>query len=154
MSLSIDLSGKTAIVTGGGRGIGRSIALALAQAGADVAVTARTRSQIAHVAEEIRAMGRKSLAVETDVTISDQVDRMVEITLDTLGGLHILVNNAGTIDPSPLLDCTEGQWDQVVDTNLKSLYLCTRPGVLRQIPILPLIMHPREGLYCSPNPWL
>ena len=89
------LVGRHALVTGGGRGIGRSIALALARAGADVAVAARTREQIEAVAGEIRALGRRAVAVDIDLTLRDQIDKGVKQAAEQLGGLEILVNNAG-----------------------------------------------------------
>src|SRR5512146_1069576 len=89
------LAGKRAVVTGAGRGIGRCIALALAQAGADVAVTARTQSELEALVAEIQALGRRSLAVRCDVTDAEQVKYMAETLLAGLGGLDILVNNAG-----------------------------------------------------------
>src|SRR5579864_6249158 len=92
---SLPLSGKRAIVTGAGRGIGRSIALALAEAGADVAVTARTASELEQLVTQIQAMGCKSLSIACDVTSPEQVQHMATILLDGLGGIDILVNNAG-----------------------------------------------------------
>lgn len=89
------LAGKHALVTGGGRGIGRSIALALARAGADVAVAARTESQLAAVAGEIRALGRRAFAIPIDLTKRDHIEERVNQVAEELGGLDILVNNAG-----------------------------------------------------------
>ena len=87
MALSIDLAGKKALVTGGGRGLGRAIALALAEAGADVAITARTKSQLADAASEIEARGRKAAPIVCDVTDPAAVDAMVGEAVDRLGGL-------------------------------------------------------------------
>lgn len=89
------LSGKVAIVTGGARGIGEGIALTLAEAGADIAVAARTTGQIEQVAKTIRQLGRKCLAIPTDVTQEKQVQSMVERTIAEFGKIDILVNNAG-----------------------------------------------------------
>ncbi len=111
------LSGKCALVTGGGRGIGRSIAIALARAGADVAVAARTQSQLDAVAGEIRALGRRAFAVAIDLTRRDHIEERVNYAAGQLGGLDILVNNAGgsigagaqidpvTHDPQTFEDC-------------------------------------------------
>src|SRR5436305_14988902 len=91
----LTLTGRRAVVTGGGRGIGRSIALALAGAGADVAVTARTASELEELVTQIQAMGRQSLAISCDVTDTEQVQRMARATIEGLGGIDMLVNNAG-----------------------------------------------------------
>ena len=126
MSYSIDLSGKVAIVVGGGRGIGRSIALALAEAGADVAVAARTLSQVEETRDQILAQGCRSLAFSVDITHKEQVVAMVEKTVEVLGGIHILVNSAGLSKPAPLLEYSEENWDRVMDTNLKGMFFCTQ----------------------------
>ncbi|MDY6965183.1 MAG: 3-oxoacyl-ACP reductase family protein [Halobacteriota archaeon] len=120
------LDGKVAIVTGGGRGLGRAIAVALAEAGADVTVSARTKKQIDAVKGEIEGLGRKALAVPTDVRDGAQIDNMVEETVSELGRLDILVNNAGVIGYSWLAELDEKTWRNVLDTNLTSVYLCTR----------------------------
>jgi len=111
------LAGKCALVTGGGRGIGRSIALALARAGADVAVAARTQAQLDAVAGEIRATGRRAFAIPIDLTRRDHIEERVNQAAEQLGGLDILVNNAGgsigaaakidpiTHDPQTFEDC-------------------------------------------------
>jgi 2-deoxy-D-gluconate 3-dehydrogenase len=120
------LDGKVAIVTGGGRGLGKAIAISLAEAGADVTVCARTVSQIEEVAEKIKELGRRALPIKTDVRDSEQVQRMVDQTYEKLGGIHILVNNAGTGYYGWLLDTSENAWRRVMDTNLKSVFLCTK----------------------------
>jgi NAD(P)-dependent dehydrogenase (short-subunit alcohol dehydrogenase family) len=126
LALSIDLSGKVAVVTGGGRGIGRAIALALAKAGADVAVAARTAPQIEETRDQIIGEGRRSMAFSLDVAQKSAVNEMMEKVVDTLGGLHILVNNAGLTRPAPLLEYREEDWDLVMDTNVKGMFLCTQ----------------------------
>src|SRR5215210_244405 len=120
------LEGRVAIVTGAGRGIGRVLALALAEAGADVALAARSAGEIQQVAAEIEECGRRALAVPTDVTQSTQVDGLVERVLDELGGLHILVNNSGVIHSASLLETDPEEWDRVVATNLRGTFLCMR----------------------------
>jgi NAD(P)-dependent dehydrogenase (short-subunit alcohol dehydrogenase family) len=126
MTLSIDLSGKVAIVTGGGRGIGRAVAVSLADAGADVCVTARTAAEIEATAQAVRERGRKALAVAGDATRAAVAAEVVARTVAELGGLHILVNNAGMELPKALLDTTEDEYDRVMDTNVKTMVLFTQ----------------------------
>lgn len=126
MAIEIDLHGKVAVVTGAGRGIGRSVAIALAEAGADVALASRTASQLEETAEEVRARGRRSLPIPTDVTQKKAVERLMSAAVDQLGGLHILANNAGIVAPAPLLEQSEEDWDRVMAVNLKSIFLCTQ----------------------------
>ncbi|MFH1381338.1 MAG: SDR family NAD(P)-dependent oxidoreductase, partial [Chloroflexota bacterium] len=90
---NFDLSNKIAIVTGGGTGIGRGIALALAQAGADVVVASRKQANLDNAVEEIKALGRRSMAIVTDIRIPEQVSNMVKQTVDKFGRLDIMVNN-------------------------------------------------------------
>lgn len=120
------LRGRTAIVTGAGRGIGRAAALALAGAGADVALGARSKDQLERVAGEIDELGRRAIAVPTDVTDREAVEQLVRRTVDELGGLDVLVNNSGIIDSTPLLEQDPEQWDRVFDTNARGTYLATR----------------------------
>jgi 2-deoxy-D-gluconate 3-dehydrogenase len=126
MPLKIDLEGKVAIVTGGGRGIGRCVALRLAEAGADVCVTARTESQLRETADRIRACGRSALAVAADASDAAAVSRVVERTRQELGGLHLLINNAGMELAKPLLDTAEDEYDRLMATNVKSMFLFTK----------------------------
>jgi 2-deoxy-D-gluconate 3-dehydrogenase len=126
MPLNIDLTGRIAIVTGGGRGIGRSVALRLAEAGADVCVTARTAKQLEETAAGVRACGRSALAVAADATDAAAVGRVVERTVEELGGLHLLVNNAGMELAKPLLDTGEQEYDRLMATNVKSMFLFTK----------------------------
>lgn len=126
MAFTIDLSGKVAIVTGGGRGIGREIALALADAGADVVVAARTLSQVGETRDQILAKGCRSLAFPVDVAQKYQVQALVDETVMRLGGIHILVNSAGITRPAPLLEYGEADWDMVMATNVKGMFLCTQ----------------------------
>lgn len=127
------LSGRRAVVTGASRGIGRSIALALAQAGADVAVTARTQGEIEQLAAEIRAMGRQSLAVPCDVTDSEQVKHMASTLIDGLGGVDILVNNAGNAGSHKFLNHPDKLWHRMLSINLTSVYYVTRAFVPKLI---------------------
>lgn len=113
------LEGRVALVTGAGRGIGKALALGLAEAGADVACLSRTQSEIETTAGEVRALGRKAVAVEADVSSREQVEAAVARTVERFGKIDILVNNAGTNIRTPALEVTEADWDKVVDTNLK-----------------------------------
>ena len=138
----IDLSSRTAIVTGGSRGIGRAIALALAQAGANVVVAARTVEEsptlpgtIHKTAQEIIESGGSALALQCDVTSARDVAAMVEKTLDTYGTIDILVNNAGVLVLNPLEKITEAEWDVHMDINVKGAYLFCQaalPGMNRR----------------------
>lgn len=122
-SSAFDLSGKVAIVTGANTGIGQGIAVALAKAGADIALVGR--SEATQTAEQVRALGRKALLISADLSSTQPCERIVAETLDGLGGLNILVNNAGIIRRNDALDFTAEDWDAVMDTNLKSLFfLC------------------------------
>jgi len=123
----MDLSNKVAIVTGGGRGIGRAIALKLAELGANVVVNDVGEAEPAeNVTEEIKAMGRQSLAILADVSSSEDVGRLVETTVSTYGRIDILVNNAGITRDHLLLRMTDEDWDKVLKVNLNSVFLCTR----------------------------
>lgn len=129
------LSGKRAIVTGAGRGIGRSIALALAQAGADVAVTARTHVEIEELVTEIQAFGCRSLAVSCDVTVSEQVTYMASTFMEGLGGVDILINNAGNAGSHKFLNHPDELWHRMLSINLTSAYYVTKafvPSLIEQ----------------------
>jgi 3-oxoacyl-[acyl-carrier protein] reductase len=122
-----DLKNRIALVTGASRGIGAGIAIALAEAGADVAVNYRERAEAAQqVCDEIRALGRKALAVQADVSIAADVRRMIDQVERELGSVDILVNNAGMAIPRQLEDITEDEWDLVLNVNLKSMFLVTQ----------------------------
>ena len=121
------LSGRVALVTGGGRGIGREIALELARAGADVAVNYHDEPDRARAtAADIEALGVRAMAVAADVGDAAAVRRMVEEVTAAFGSLDILVNNAGVQTWTPFLDVTESEWDRVIRTNLKGCFLCTQ----------------------------
>ena len=126
MSKLFDLSGKVAIVTGAGRGLGRVIALGLAQHGADVVVVSRTLAQVEAVAQEISGLGRKALALQVDTSRKADMDRMVARTRERWGRIDVLVNNAGIDIIKPAADYAEGEWDQVVAINLKGYFLCAQ----------------------------
>lgn len=122
-----NLSGKVALVTGGSRGIGAAAAIALARAGCDVAVNFRSRAQGAEkVAAEIRGLGRRVLTIQADVSDSSAVQRMVGKVAEKLGAVGVLVNNAAISRPQKIEDIREADWDELIDTNLKSAFLVTQ----------------------------
>ena len=123
------LAGKRAVVTGAGRGIGRSIALALAEAGADVAVTARTATDLETLVAQISAMGRKSLLTPCDVTNPEQVQSMAQTFIDGLGGVDILVNNAGNAGSHKFLNHPDELWHRMLAINLTSVYYVSKAFV-------------------------
>jgi len=120
MSRAFNLAGRKAIVTGAGRGLGHHMAVALAQAGADLALASRTREDLERTADEIRALGSEALVVKLDVTRSRDIQDMVDRVLEEYGGIDILVNNAGCNVRRPSVDITEEDWDLVMGTNLRS----------------------------------
>ncbi|MCX5916010.1 MAG: glucose 1-dehydrogenase [Deltaproteobacteria bacterium] len=126
MNVNFDLSGKIAIVTGGGRGIGRAIALGLAKAGASVVISSRTQKEIDGVVDEIKKSGGKALAVVTDLTVNDQLENLVQATVKEFGKIDILVNNAARSFLRSLMDLREDGWDKVFNTNLKAVWLLSR----------------------------
>ncbi|MBI4596577.1 MAG: SDR family oxidoreductase [Candidatus Tectomicrobia bacterium] len=146
MSLKeFDLTGKSAVVMGGGRGIGKGIALTLAEAGADVLVAARTNQEILETAAEIGQLGCKGLAVAADATKSSEIDHVISVAIKEFGKIDILVNSAGAglrkpIVPLPgykagewaggrkdiSLPVTDLQWQQLIDANMTSIFLATR----------------------------
>ncbi len=122
-----DLNGRVALVTGGSRGIGRGAAVALAKAGADVVVNYRAEREAAeHVVEEIRGLGRRAVAIGADVSVAAEVERLVSEARRELGPAAILVNNAGIARVQRTEQVTESDWDEVIDTNLKSCFLVTQ----------------------------
>jgi len=124
------LKGRVALVTGGSRGIGREIAIALARAGADIAVNFLSREREANATRrEIVRLGRRAMVVQADVSLGADVTRMVEEVQARLGPIDILVNNAGITRPQALDKITERDWDAVVDMNLKSIFLVTQAVV-------------------------
>jgi len=119
------LTGRAAVVTGSSRGVGRGVALAYAKEGADVLVNYTSNEAAANeVVDQIRAMGRKSVAVRADVASKPEVERMMDTAKEQFGRLDILVNNAGFGRPAMLHKMTEEQWDLVVDAHLKGPFLC------------------------------
>jgi 3-oxoacyl-[acyl-carrier protein] reductase len=127
------LIGKTALVTGASRGIGREIALELARQGVDVVVNyAGSEAKAREVVEEIKGLGREAIAIQCDVSNSESVTDMVKETVDHFGKIDILVNNAGITRDNLLMRMKENEWDDVMNINLKGVFLCTK-AVTRQM---------------------
>jgi NAD(P)-dependent dehydrogenase (short-subunit alcohol dehydrogenase family) len=127
MSDQMRLAGKVAFVTGAQQGIGRATALALARAGADVGVNYLDNPDGASaIAREISAMGRRATLVQGDVSVPAQVDAMTTMVAHELGAMDVLVNNAGVFPRVPFLEMKEGDWDFVLDVNLKGSFLCAQ----------------------------
>jgi citronellol/citronellal dehydrogenase len=122
-----DLTGRVAIVTGGGTGIGAATARLLAQHGADIVIASRSADELERHASAVRdGTGRRCMAVRTDVKNEDQVTRLIQRTIDEFGRIDILVNNAGGTRMGPLTGITTKAWDSSFDLNVRSAYLCTR----------------------------
>ncbi|MEI2401038.1 3-oxoacyl-ACP reductase family protein, partial [Paenibacillus phytohabitans] len=127
------LNGKVALVTGASRGIGRTIAIELAKAGAKVAVNYSGSEQKANeVVDEIKALGQEAFAIQANVSDADSVTNMVKEVISTFGSLDILVNNAGITRDNLLMRMKEEEWDDVININLKGVFLCTK-AVTRQM---------------------
>jgi NAD(P)-dependent dehydrogenase (short-subunit alcohol dehydrogenase family) len=158
---SFTLPGKVAIVTGARRGIGKAIALALAEAGADIAICDRVieDGELNAVAEEVKRLGRRSLAVQADITQRAEVDGLVKRVVAEFGVIDILVNNAAVNIMAPLLELREDGWDRVIDTDLKGYYLCSqavgkkmvdqkRGNIINIASTAAIASAPEMGAYC------
>ena len=133
------LEDQTAIVTGGGRGIGKSIALALARAGANVLVCGRHEETLQQTARDIQLLGRQALAIVADVAQEKEVETMVQLALHEFGKVNILVNNAGIVGPTaPITDVSRKDWDQTLAINLTGAFLCAKA-------LLPAMIERRSG---------
>jgi len=158
---SFSLPGKVAIVSGGRRGIGKAIALALAEAGTDIAVCDRVieDGELNAVAEEVKGLGRRSLAVKADITQKTDVESMVRRVVAEFGVIDILVNNAAMNIMAPLLELDEEGWDKIIDTDLKGYYLCSqavgrimvkqkRGNIINIASTAAMYTAPEMGAYC------
>ncbi len=139
--LNVDLSGKTAIVTGASRGIGKAISLDLARAGANVVIAARTEEEspavvgtIYKTTEEIKKLGGKALPVRCDVTIVDEVQNMVEKALSTYDAIDILVNNAGVLQMTNFLETEIETFNNILRVNILGTFLCTQAVLAHMVP--------------------
>jgi NAD(P)-dependent dehydrogenase (short-subunit alcohol dehydrogenase family) len=157
VALELALERQIALVTGAGRGIGRIIALALAEAGADVAMAARGESELASVASEVVGLGRQALPIATDVSDSEQVERLITRTLDRFGTIDVLVNCAGQFQKRPVVPLpgqemrpplvpepvtgrtTDEQWRAIFDVNVNGLFYCCRA-------VAPTMIENRRGV--------
>lgn len=138
----MELEHQVAIVTGGGRGIGRATALELARMGADIAIAELDREGAARTAEEVKALGRRVLVVPTDVTSRKDLAVMAERTRSELGRIDALVNNAGIYRAASTLDITEEHWDAVMDLNAKAVFFASQA-------VLPVMIAQRRGAIVS-----
>ncbi|MFD1738461.1 SDR family NAD(P)-dependent oxidoreductase [Bacillus salitolerans] len=123
---SFQLEGKIAIITGAGRGIGRAIAIGMAEAGADVALLSRTEEDLVEVAEQISKLKRRALPIITDVTNRESIQHAIRMVEEEYGKIDILVNNAGMNIRSKALDVTDVEWQTIMDTNLKSAFMMSQ----------------------------
>ena len=129
-----DVTGRKALVTGAGRGIGRVLALTLAEAGCDVSILVRNMKEAESVVKEIQRLGRKGIAVQADVRRKEQVDRAFAETAEQLGRLDICVNNAGISIQKPAEEMPEEDWNSILDTNMKGVFLCCQAAARIMIP--------------------
>ena len=125
----MSLEGKVGVITGGGRGIGRAIALDFAKNGADVVVAARTVTEIEKVADEARALGREALAVPTDMTKDSDIKNLITKAQEKFGKIDILVNNAGVSGPAFVMDMKTEDWDRTINVNLRGVFIATREAL-------------------------
>jgi len=129
-----DVTGRKALVTGAGRGIGRVLAVTLAEAGCDVSILVRNMKDAESVVKEIQRLGRKGIAVQADVRRKEQVDRAFAETAEQLGRLDICVNNAGISIQKPAEEMPEEDWNSILDTNMKGVFLCCQAAARIMIP--------------------
>ncbi len=156
-----NLEGKVAVVTGASKGIGKAIAVALADAGAKVVLAARTPKTVEQAASDIRETGAHAIAIPTDVTDIDAVQNLIQCTLETYQSLDILINNAGSGVFGTVADFDPSDWDSVINSNLKGVYLCAKyalPHLLAQqgggqiinvLSIAAKVAFPASGAYCA-----
>jgi NAD(P)-dependent dehydrogenase (short-subunit alcohol dehydrogenase family) len=137
--MSQPLKGKVAIITGAGRGLGRSMAVGFAEAGADVVLAARTMDQLEETAEMVKAAGGKSLIVSTNVAEEDQANNLAAQTIKEFGKIDVLINNAGITSPDSFLTQSFKRWKLVLSVNLDGMFLCTKA-------VLPHMLEKKSGI--------
>ncbi len=125
----MNLAGQTALVTGGSKGIGRAICLALAKEKANIIIAARNDSEIKETMDKLKATGSKALAIQADVRNEDDVKNLISRTIDEYGRLDILINNAGVAHKQRLEETTIEEYNETMDTNLKGVFLCTKYAI-------------------------
>ena len=125
----MNLAGQTALVTGGSKGIGRAICLALAKEGANIIIAARNESEIKETMDKLKEMGSKALAIQADVRNEEDVKNLISRTIDECGRLDILINNAGVAHKKRLEETTLEEYNEIMDTNLKGVFLCTKYAI-------------------------
>jgi 3-oxoacyl-[acyl-carrier protein] reductase len=134
----MDLNNKVAIITGAGRGIGRAIALELANHGADCVIADIDEANAESVALQVRSVGRRAIAIKTNISIQSEVEEMIEASLAAFTKIDILINNAGVSCPLPLLDTTADEFNRQIDINLKSVFYSCKA-------VFPMMMNQRSG---------
>lgn len=155
-----DLGGRVALVTGGSRGLGRAMAMALARAGADVALVGRDLEALRGAAEEVKKLGRRAEAIQADVSREADVSRMMERTREAFRRLDILVNNAGIAVEHAFQESSVEEWDRVMGVNLRGAFLCSRAAVALMVgqkwgriinvsSVAALIGIPKLSAYCA-----
>lgn len=117
---------KVALITGAGQGMGKAVAITLGQQGAQIAVNDRNKDAAEDTASELQKLGIQAITVPADVTQKHDVQNMIQKTTNHFGNLHILINNAGILYPTPVIDIPEDEWDRVIDVNLKGTFLCSQ----------------------------
>ncbi len=157
---TLRLDGRVAVVTGASRGLGRAMALALAEAGADVALAARSKPDLEETAHQVERLGRRALAIPTDVRLLAEVETLVAQTRGLLGRLDVLVNNSGVAQVTPLAEMTPADWKRILDTNLTGVFngcravashfLAARSGkVINIASVLGAVGLPGYAAYCA-----
>lgn len=125
----MSLAGQTALVTGGNKGIGRAICFALAKEGANIVIAARKESETRETLDKLKSMGAKAIGIQVDVRKEEDVRRLISTVIDKCGNLDILVNNAGVACKRRIEDTTLEEYDIIMDTNLKGVFLCTKYAI-------------------------